>query len=479
MNSGMPVRLRFAPSPTGLMHLGNVRTALMNYLFAKQKSGIFILRIEDTDEARNYDPGARKIMEDLAWLGLTYDEGPFFQSQRTVEYEKRRATLEEKKLIYRCFCTFEELERKRQRQIAMKIPPRYDRTCWRLDQEQIQRLLASNVPFIWRVLLDHAQVVTIHDMARGDISFDLGNFSDFSIARQDGTFTFMFANFVDDMAMNISHVVRGEDHLTNTAGQAFLYHVFNAPMPIFWHLPMLCNTEGKKLSKRDFGFSLGDIKQAGFLPQALLNYLAISGGGMFKQEIMSLDELVHNFKFDAISSTGQVQYDVEKLKWVNHKWIERAPVQDLVQQMRPFLSAVYPRESALVSEEALIKVVDLMRSDMQVLQDAPTVLEFYFKEPVITVQNLKSFIPIEHLQSIKLSVEHALPSLEYPDQFVQLFKTDLERKSIPIKYGFFYIRMALTGKPNGPAIAHLITILGAPESEQRIKRVDWAVDTRR
>jgi glutamyl-tRNA synthetase len=454
------IRLRFAPSPTGLMHIGNVRTALMNYLFVRQKGGTFILRIEDTDAARNYDPGAQKIIADLAWLGLKYDEGPIFQSNCAQEYERRRALLEEKKLIYRCFCTHEELERKRQRQVAMKLPPRYDRTCQRLSKEKIELLVADNTPFIWRVLLDHSRVVVINDMARGEITFDLRNFSDFAITRPDGSTTFLFANFVDDMAMKISHVVRGEDHLTNTACQAFLYQLFNVPIPIFWHLPMLCNIEGKKLSKRDFGFSLGDIRFAGFHAPALLNYLAISGGGSFKQEIMS----------------GQVQYDIEKLKWVNHKWIERMPSVELAQLVRPFLDQEYGDRASWITDQELARIVDIMRTDLVVFQDAPVALEFYFKEPIVTMQLLGAFIPTEYLKTIRSIVISIMPFIEAIDTYVEKFKSEIKKNGVPIKYGFFYVRIALTGKPHGPSIASLCMILGSQESQQRIKQADWVVD---
>lgn len=474
MKKDSKIRLRFAPSPTGLMHLGNVRTALMNYLFAKQKGGTFILRIEDTDPARNFDPGAKKIMQDLEWLGLHNDEGPIFQSERMGEYEKLRAQLEDKKLIYRCFCTSEELDRKRQRQIAMRIPPRYDKICTKLSDNEIQKNVFDGKKFIWRVTLDHTQTIVIKDLARGEISFELKNFSDFPITRQDGSFTFMFANFVDDMLMNISHVVRGEDHLTNTAGQAYLYGLFNVPQPIFWHLPILCNIDGKKLSKRDFGFSLGDIKQAGFLPQALLNYLAISGGGTFEQEIMSLDELVEQFNFDIMHATGQVRYDVEKLKWLNHKWINRIDTKELMIMVRPFLAAAYPQEIETVDQETLIRVIDGIKTDLTVLQDAPIELEFYFKDPVVDKKDLAHYITAEYLEVICPIINNVIQMLVFPHKFVEMFKEEL-KKGVPIKYGFFYVRMALTGKPHGLGIIELVTMLGKDESEQRIQRVNWVI----
>ena len=225
------VKVRFAPAPTGMMHLGNIRTALMNYLYARAHNGTFVLRIEDTDPERNFDPGGVIIRDDLAWLGITYDEGPgvggpngpYLQSERGDLYEGVRKQLEEKGEIYRCFCTTEELDKKRDRQRALHLPPRYDRTCANLSTEEIQRHLSEGTAFVWRLRLNHDKVITITDLARGTISFELKNFSDFPITRQDGTCTFMFANFVDDMLMGITHVLRGEDHLTNTAGQAALF----------------------------------------------------------------------------------------------------------------------------------------------------------------------------------------------------------------------------------------------------------------
>ena len=238
------VRVRFAPSPTGMMHLGNVRAALINFLFASQKKGAFILRIEDTDAQRMFDPKAQKIIDDLLWLGITYNEGPhvggpyapYYQSARTDLYPQQRAIFEEKKLIYRCFCTEQELEKKRLRQQVLKLPPRYDRTCLALSQTEIDHLLAQNSPYIWRFKCDHNLSLTITDFAYGTITFDMSNFSDFAVTRQNGSFTFIFANFVDDLLMDITHIFRGADHLSNTAYQAALFHSVNAPLPTYWHL---------------------------------------------------------------------------------------------------------------------------------------------------------------------------------------------------------------------------------------------------
>lgn len=343
------VRVRFAPAPTGMMHLGNVRTALMNYLFAQQKAGTYVLRIEDTDTDRNYDPNAKEIMHDLSWLGLTFDEGPakggphapYFQSQRHEIYQQELIRLIKSGNVYKCFCTAEELELKRQRQIALKQPPRYDRACLKLSEQDRTAKESAGIPFIWRVKLDPTSSVTIHDLAHGNITFEMKNFSDFAITRQDGTFTFIFANFVDDMLMEMTHVFRGEDHLTNTALQATLYKIFNVPLPIFFHMPILCNKEGKKLSKRDFGFSLRDLMKEGYLPQAIDNYLAIIGGS-FAEEIMDLPTLAQTIDFNKLQTTGHIRYDVEKLQWVNQKWINKIDINELAQLCLPYIKRSVP-----------------------------------------------------------------------------------------------------------------------------------------
>lgn len=466
-------RVRFAPSPTGLMHLGNVRTALMNYLFAQQKKATFVIRIEDTDTQRNYDPQAKKILADLHWLNLTYDEGPekggpyapYFQTERTAIYEKYIKELKDKNKIYRCFCTPEELEKKRQRQIALKMPPRYDRTCLKRSPEEIEKLLADNTPFIWRVKLDDQGTVTIHDLAHGQITFEFKNFADFPITRADGTVTFIFANFVDDMVMKITHVIRGEDHLTNTANQAALYELFEVKIPIFWHLPILCNAEGKKLSKRDFGFSLTDLMDTGYLPEAIDNYLAIIGGGSFEQEIMSLPELAQKLNFEHIHSTGHVRYDVEKLRWLNHKWIAKLAPDDLTSRAIPFLIASYTQADKL-PRATLTAIFQAIKSDLQTLADVGSALAFIFDAPKIDT----SILTQEHQPLIKL-VQENLNLIEQPEAFVTALKREAKNQNIPLSQLFWFLRMALMGKENGPAIHDLITMLGTNEAKQRIEKL--------
>lgn len=466
------IRLRFAPSPTGMMHLGNIRTALMNRLFSKQKDGTFILRIEDTDSARNFDPKAKEIIEDLHWLGLFYDEGPekggpyapYFQSQRTNLYQDALNTLINKDVIYRCFCTPEELEKRRTRQIALKKPPRYDRSCLMLSQKEIQELLDKKTSFIWRYKLNQEKSVTINDLSHGTITFELKNFSDFPLTRGDGSFTFIFANFVDDMLMKITHVIRGEDHLTNTACQAALFEAFNAPLPTFWHLPMICNVEGKKLSKRDFGFSLRDLKMAGFLPEALLNYLSIIGGGSFKEEVMSFDELTQALNFDHISTTGQVKFDPEKLRWMNNKWIARIPADELLARSMPYLIEAYPQIQEMPQEQ-LSHMLQLLKTDLSTLKDVAPAIRFYFEQPVL---NRGIFSHFDDTTKLSAVVSELIDKATDSQSFVDLAKKLAKEHEIKIKDLFGFIRVGLMGTIQGPSIHDLIEILGINESKKRL-----------
>jgi len=456
------------------MHLGNIRTALMNYLFATKTYGTFILRIEDTDPTRNFDPDAKKIIKDLEWLSLNYTEGPiqggpyapYFQSKRLDIHTEHLEKLKAKKRIYRCFCTSEELERKKQRQIAMKQPPRYDRTCINLSQERIEELVANQVPFIWRIKLDRNQSVSIQDLSHGSITFHFKNFSDFPLTRQDGSFTFMFANFVDDLAMKISHVIRGEDHLTNTAGQAALYDAFNMPLPTFWHMPILCNIEGKKMSKRDFGFSLDDLKSAGYLPEAITNYLATTGGGSFENEIMPLDEIAHTVNFEHKSSSGHVKYDPEKLKWINHKWIDRIPPKKLTHYCRPILEHTFP-DAKNISDDRLTHILQILKPGFTTLNDCTKELTFYFTDPVISQEQL---LAIDNIEKIQQLVTQHLADIAYPDTFINSLKEKCKAANIGIKSLFQFLRLSLMGTTKGPSVYELIEIIGPDEVQQRIER---------
>lgn len=444
-------RVRFAPSPTGWMHLGNARTALLNYLFAKKYSGTFVLRIEDTDQTRNIDPRGKRILEDLAWLGLTIDEGPSYQSERNDIYQKYLTVFIEKNYVYRCFESNEELEQKRQRQLALGLPPKYDRAGLKLSQAEIEKNLSEGKSFIWRLKLPEGSV-TIKDIAHGAMTFDLSNFSDIALTRHDGTCTFLFANCVDDIEMQITHVLRGGDHLTNTAVQGVMYDLFEVPQPTFYHLPLICNAEGKKISKREFGASLDDYKKSGFLPEAVCNYLAIIGGS-FANEIMNLDELAQAVHFDESSPKGTVHFDLEKLRWINHKWIGRLTTREIAERALPLVQNAYQEKNITI--DTLAPLIEPIRNDLVTLDDVVTMLSFFFTRPIITKNILSEYKGEMYQEIFEVALKNAKDSMSILNTLKKLCKEQQK----PISGAFILVRIALTGSPDGISIGDLFTML--------------------
>jgi len=469
------VRVRFAPSPTGFMHLGNIRAALMNYLYARQKAGAFILRVEDTDEKRNLVEAREKILLDLKWLGLNYDEGPdvggeygpYLQSERTDLYKQKLQRLIEKEFAYRCFCSQELLEKKRKMQIVAKMPPRYDRTCLKLSEEEIQQRLDGGDEYLWRFKIDQTKKITIIDMAKGKIVFNMKNFADFALTRRNHTFTFTFANFVDDCLMKITHVARGEDHLTNTATQAALYEAFQLAMPQFWHLPIICNSKGEKLSKRDFGFTLRDLKDAGFVPEAINNYLAIIGSS-FKEEIQSLNELTKNFNFENLHSGGAIKYDLEKLTWINHKWLTRFNDDVFVERVQPILFNYYP-EAKYLDVETVNKLLLVLKPEFKTLHDVQELAYFYFNEPDISWQGVVDQFGQECGDLVQEIASSAIGSIGDIDTFFKKIKDQAKEKKLPFKQFFGSIRYMLTGKFQGIGMHDLLVALGSEKVENRLR----------
>ncbi len=464
-------RVRFAPSPTGIMHIGNVRTALLNYIFAQHYQGTFILRVEDTDQERNIDP--QSIFDHLAWLGLSYQEGPkiggayapYFQSQRHEIYLEQLEKLQKIDAVYRCFCTQEQLEIKRNRQIALKTPPRYDKTCAKLSNEQITKNLQANIPFFWRMKINETQSLQFHDLGHGQLNFELKNFSDFAITRTDGSFTFMFANCIDDITMKISHILRGQDHLTNTVGQLAIMQALNHTFPIFWHLPILFNTAGKKLSKRDQGFSLDDLRHAGFLPQAIINYLGIIGGS-FEQEIMSVEEMAQAYNFDNLHTSNQIKYDIEKMRWINHKWIAQTSIEDLVELCKPFLLPHF--DISKTSDTILKTLIQSVQTDIVTLQDVSSLLEFYFIQPKIT-QELLANHQID--QNLYHKITKIFVECKEENDFTGFFNRAKEKatqNNITLKDFFSITRLCITGNPKGLGIGELEKCLGFSELKNRL-----------
>jgi glutamyl-tRNA synthetase len=310
------IRVRFAPSPTGFLHVGGVRTALFCWLFARHHAGRFLLRIEDTDEARSTEEAVQVILDGLKWLGIDWDEGPFYQSQRTPLYREGVQRLMDAGHAYRCYCTPEELEAMRAEALAEKRPPRYDGRCR-------ERKDTPDLPHTIRFAAPKEGTTVIRDLVRGEITFENAQLDDLVLARSDGTPTYNLCVVIDDAEMRISHVIRGDDHLNNTPRQAALYAALGLTLPEFAHLPMILGPDKKKLSKREGAASVTAYRGMGLLPEGVVNYLARLGWSHGDQEVFTVRELTEKFSLEAVGRSPAV-FDLDKLLWINGQHLKRA-----------------------------------------------------------------------------------------------------------------------------------------------------------
>ncbi|OPX98559.1 MAG: Glutamate--tRNA ligase 1 [Syntrophorhabdus sp. PtaB.Bin047] len=323
------VRVRFAPSPTGHLHVGNAKTALFNWLFARRNGGFFVLRMEDTDVERSDAAYESSITEDLAWLGIAWDEGPLRQSERLDIYRSHALTLLEKGLAYRCFCGEEELAAARQRSVARGEPPRYDGKCRDLSAAEALRLAEEGRPFTLRFRSD-GRPITFHDGIRGELSFPRGHVDDLIILRKDGTPTYNLAVVVDDMLMGITHVIRGGDHISNTPKQIALISALGGRPPEYAHHSLLIGPDRKPLSKRHGATRVKDFRAMGIVSEALVNFLSTMGRSI-PAEMMDAGEIVRTFSLDSVSASDNI-FDMEKLLWFNREYLKRMPLTELLER---------------------------------------------------------------------------------------------------------------------------------------------------
>ena len=311
------VRVRFAPSPTGALHIGGVRTALFNWLYARNQGGAFVLRIEDTDQSRSTDESIRIILDGMRWLGMDWDEGPYRQTERMDIYREHIATLLKEGKAYHCYCTPEELDTRRKEALAAGRPPKYDRKCLGLKEP-----VEGRKPTVRFLSHDEGQTI-VRDLVRGAVTFENKQLDDLIIQRSDGLPTYNLAVVVDDVTMRITHVIRGDDHLNNTPRQVQLYRALGYEPPLFAHLPMIHGPDKTKLSKRHGATAVTDYQDLGYLPEALVNYLARLGWSAGDQEIFSLTELIEKFSLENVGKAPAV-FNPEKLLWLNHHYIQQA-----------------------------------------------------------------------------------------------------------------------------------------------------------
>jgi glutamyl-tRNA synthetase len=332
------IRVRFAPSPTGFLHVGGARTALFNWLFARRNGGVFILRIEDTDEQRSSEEMVRAILDGLTWLGLTWDEGPHFQSRARGEHVAKATRLLAEGKAYRCWCEPDLLDARRKEAEARGAPWQYDRTCLHLPAGEKERLAASGKPSCVRLLVPGG-ATSYDDLVHGPVTFDNGRIEDLVLLRSDGSPTYNLACVSDDVDMRVSHVIRGDDHISNTPKQILIYRALGLPEPRFGHLPLILGEDKKRLSKRHGAVSVTEYRRMGYLPEALFNFLALLGwspGG--DREIMTREEMVALFSFEGVNPRSAV-FDHEKLDWMNGQYLSKADPEAIFKEVREALRA--------------------------------------------------------------------------------------------------------------------------------------------
>ncbi len=475
-----PVRVRFAPSPTGLLHVGNARTALFNFLFARQMEGIFILRLEDTDRERSTKEFERAILEDLRWLGLEWDEGPqrpgsfgpYLQSERLDLYRKYARDLIEKGYAYRCYCTEVELEEKRKRFLARGIPPQYDGHCRNLKPEEERSLIESGRSPSLRFRVD-ARIVEFEDRVKGQMSFDGRKIGDFVILRSEGVAAYNFAVVIDDHLMGVTHVIRGEDHLANTARQLLLYQTLGFTPPQFAHLSMILGPDRAPLSKRHGVTAVSFFREEGYLPEGLNNYLALLGWSSEKrQEIFSRGELIKNFSMNRLSRSPAV-FDREKLNWVNRAHLKGIHGEKALELARPFLQKSGMKLEG-ISPSRLTAALEAIWSEVDTLSQLGDRLKFLLDEGWGMEPEAERLLAREETRKLVLGLKEELNSVEEInlENYRGILSNLAKRAGVSGRGLFMPLRAVLTGRIHGPELEKVFILLG---KEKVLKRADSAL----
>jgi glutamyl-tRNA synthetase len=456
------IRTRFAPSPTGYLHIGGARTALFSWLYARHHDGKFILRIEDTDQERSTDESTAAILDAMAWMGLNWDEGPYFQAQRVDLHREMVQKLIKEGKAYYCKCTPEELEAKRKQALATGKKPKYDGTC---RDKNLKKTAGSVVRFRG----EETGATIVEDLIKGNIIFNNEELDDLIIERSDGYPTYNFAVVIDDALMNITHVIRGDDHVNNTPRQILMYQALGFEVPKFAHVPMILGSDKTRLSKRHGATSVMAYKDMGYLPEALVNYLVRLGWSHGDQEIFSLAQLVELFNLDTVGRSPAV-FNPEKLLWLNAHYIKEASLKRLAEEMKPLWPAGTNNTDAAFTQ----KVIADLQPRVKTLVEMADAAGFYFADKVqYDADAAKKFLTPDIAAHMK-AIAEALPaqknfSKEGLEKFLMEFVTG---RNIKFKIIAQPLRVALTGKTVSPGIDEVMVTLG---KDQVIKRINDAI----
>lgn len=461
------IRTRFAPSPTGYLHIGGARTALFNWLYTRHHGGEFVLRIEDTDQQRSTDESTKAILDAMTWLGLNWDEGPHFQAQRVDMHRDMVQKLINEGNAYYCTCTSEELEEKRKQALATGKKPKYDGTC---RDKNLKKSPGSVVRFRG----EQTGVTIVEDLIKGDISFNNDELDDLIIERGDGYPTYNFAVVVDDALMKITHVIRGDDHVNNTPRQILMYKALGFDVPKFAHVPMILGSDKARLSKRHGATSVMAYKEMGYLPEALVNYLVRLGWAHGDQEIFSQRDLIEFFDLDTVGKSPAV-FNPEKLLWLNAHYIKEAPTERLREEMKP----LWPAGIDTGDADFTRKVITDLQPRVKTLVELANMADFYFTAEIkYEEQAAKKFLTSDVSPYLKALVE-TIPFIQnFSKEGLEEFLTNFtSERNIKFKIIAQPLRVALTGKTVSPGIDEVMVTLGKECVCRRIQRAINYIET--
>ncbi len=467
------VRVRFAPSPTGYPHLGNIRTALFNWLFARHHNGKFILRIEDTDVTRKVEGAVDVILDSLRWLGLDWDEGPYFQSQRLPLYHEAADRLVESGYAYLCYCSSERLEMMRQEQMKRKQPPKYDGRCRYLTQQEKASLEASGITPVVRFKTPLEGETTFQDLIRGQLTFKNNTLDDFILLKSDTYPTYHLANIVDDHSMAISHVLRADEWLSSTPRHMLLYRAFGWEPPAFAHLPMILGPDRSKLSKRHGATTITEYKDQGYLPQAMINFLALLGWSLDdRTELLSCQELIEHFSLERVSKTAAI-FDKRKLEWMNGVYVRQLSSEEFVQLATPFLDRdLPPLVKRPLDNDYIYRIMPLLQERAKTLAEVSQLADFFFLDDLEYNAGLLLSDGL-NADSATRAIEIALPRLEAVEPWdtgsleVMLRPLAAELKLSTRKF-FGLLRTATTGRIAAPPLFQTMAVLGKEKCLDRL-----------
>lgn len=469
-------KVRFAPSPTGPLHIGGARSALFNYLFAAHQDGQFVMRIEDTDLDRSRREYEDEIIESLQWLGITWTEGiqqggengPYRQTERLSIYQGYIQRLLDQGEAYYCFCSPEELEEERQTQLQHGLMQRYSGKCSHLSDREIKERLESGLKPSIRFRVPPHQIYVVNDLVRGNISFESDNSGDFIILKSDGIPVYNFAVVIDDVLMGITHVIRAEEHLSNTPRQLMLYDALNFTRPEFAHISLILGNDRQKMSKRHGATSLVQYREMGYLPEAMFNFLALLGWAPEgEQEILNRAELIAAFTLERVAKSPAI-FDMDKLNWMNQQYLKMKTTTELGTMLKPYLLASqWEDQIGSLDQFRYELLVEAIRDHLVCLADVNTLVDVFFA-PVEFEEEASQALSLDGAGQVLEIFREEMQEFEEPTAVKTFIKSVVKRLAVKAKDVYMPLRSALTGRTHGPELPYLIIVLGQEECKRRI-----------